>query len=443
MPPVQLDLRAVRMLMADWFARLGREAGLPFSQYGSSGEAFNIGSPTDLNVTANFIQEQPYLRFSCSDPERQDLIDSLVAQAAERVQRDDFGGTVWHSASCAAPDYQIGAPFSMGSFFERLSNQTRIVGWRRVGANILLEFVEELPPDWDGKNTLFAPKAVVHVHVAVPAPCAGNFSSQVAHSAVETVVAICTFALGRAVSLPMSAFPTRPERIPDLDRRHLDQSVLTLARKHVPLDIFSQIASPGGFDNFQRLRAALLTFDAAVHQERDSVACILYVVGAECLTTLDTDWRDVQLTKRFILFFDDLMSAELDQIAAHGNFEAVFGIRRGARTSKALRREMLGKIYEFRSGHLHSGLRPSYRGFASGFGAMDDVRRALFAEFAEGAILRYLASPRSSVIGHPNFYEPGTVKQQTHNPSSSGPPSACGRLRSLMSNLYQQLKAKL
>jgi hypothetical protein len=232
MPPVQLDLRTVRMLMADWFARLAREAGLPLNQYGSSGEAFTIGSPTDLNVRANFIPEHPYLRFSCSDPERQGLIDSLVAQAVERVQRGDYGGTVWHSASCAAPDYQIGAPFSMGSFLERLSNQTRIVGWRRLGADILLEFAEELPPDWDEKNALFAPKAVVHIHIAIPAPCPGHFSSHIAHAAVETAVAICTFALGRAVSLPPSAFPTRPERVPDLDPRHLDQSVLTRAQAH-------------------------------------------------------------------------------------------------------------------------------------------------------------------------------------------------------------------
>jgi hypothetical protein len=177
----------------------------------------------------------------------------------------------------------------------------------------------------------------------------------------------------------------------------------SLARKHIPLDIFSQITWPGGFEHFQRLRAALLTFDAAVHQERNSVACILYVVAAECLTALNTDWRDNKLTKRFIQFFNDLMPTELDQMVAHGNFEAVFGIRRGTRTGRALRREMLEQIYDFRSGHLHSGLRPSYRGFASGFDSSDDVRRALFADFAEGAILRYLSSPRSSLIGHPNF----------------------------------------
>ena len=291
----------------------------------------------------------------------------------------------------------------MGSFIERLSNQTRVVGWRRLGSNILLEFAEELPSGWDEKNALFAPKAVMHIHVAVPAPCPGYFSSHIAHAVVETTAAICSFALGRAVSLPPSTFPTPSERVQELHSRHFDQSVLMLARKHISLDIFSEIACPGGLDHFQRLRAALLTFDAAVHQERDAVACILYVVVAECLTTPNADWRRNKLTKRFIEFFDDLMPTELDQIVAHGNFEAVFGVRRGARTGRALRRELLSQIYDYRSGHLHSGLRPSYRGFACGFDSWESVRRALFAEFAEGAILRYLASPRSSLVGHPGY----------------------------------------
>jgi hypothetical protein len=390
------------MLLADWLSRLGRDAGLPLNQYGSSGEAFTLGSPTDLHITASFIQEAPYLRFVSSDPQQQSLVDSLAAQAVERVKLGDYGGIAWHSTSCAAPDYQLASPFSMGSFIERLSNQTRIVGWRRLGTNVLIEFTEELPANWDPKNALFAPKALLHIHVAVPAPCPGHFSSHIAHAAVETAVAICTFALGRAVSLPTSASPSRPERLSDLGSRQLDQSVLTLARKHVSLDIFSHVAHPGGFDHFQRHRSALLTFDAAVHQERDSVACILYVVSAECLTTLATAWRADKLTKRFVMFFDDLMPTELDQMVAHGNFEAVFGIRRGTRTSRVLRREMLEQIYDFRSGHLHSGLRPTYKGFASGFESGDDVRRALFADFAEGAILRYLSSPRASLIGHPN-----------------------------------------
>jgi hypothetical protein len=401
--PHRVDIQALRMLCADWVSQLGREVGLPFTQHGSSGNSLTIGSPNALHVTAHFTDDEPYLRFVSSDPSTQSQVDSLAREAASRVRQGNFGSTVWYSTTCAAPGFQLVPPFSMGSFMERLGNQTRIVGWRRLGANVLIEFAEDLPKDWDPTKALFAPKALAHIHIAVPAPCAGNFSAHIAHAVVETAAAICSFALGRAVSLPPAVFPTRPEQIPSLTAHQLDQTVLTLARKHVPLDIFSSVGIPGGLHHFQRLRSSLLTFDAAKRQEHDAVACILYVVVAECLTALSTPWRDAKLTKRFIEFFDDLMPEELDQIVAHGNSEAVFAMRRGGRTARALRRETLQVIYAFRSGNLHAGLRPSYRGFASGFETGENVRRALFADFAEGAILRYLTSPRSSLIGHPNW----------------------------------------
>jgi hypothetical protein len=154
---------------------------------------------------------------------------------------------------------------------------------------------------------------------------------------------------------------------------------------------------------FTRARAALLTFDAAVRQERDSVACILYVVAAECLTTPYTEWRHSSLTKRFIGFFDELMPGELDKIVAHGNFEEAFGVSRGTRTSRSLRRALLDRIYDYRSGQLHEGLRPSYTGFGMRLGVGDEIRRGLFADFAEGAILRYLDAPRASLVGHPSL----------------------------------------
>jgi hypothetical protein len=397
------DIRALRMLCADWLLQLGRDAGLPFDQHGSSGDFFTIGASNDFHVIAHFVDVEPYLRFVSSDPLQQSLIDSLATEAASRVKQGNLGSTVWHSATCPAPDYQPPTHFAFGSFMERLGSQTRIVGWRRLGSGVLIEFAEKLPNDWDPKNALFAPQALAHVHIAVTAPCVGNFSAHIAHPVLETAAAICSFALGRAVSLPPTAFRPSSEKALEVQVHQFDRSILTLARKHVPLDIFSFVGVPGGLECFQRLRSAFLTFDAAKHQEHDAVACILYVVVAECLTTPSTSWRDSRLTKRFIEFFDCLMPEELDQMVAHGNFEAVFEMRRGGRTSRALRREMLEQIYEYRSGNLHAGLRPSYRGLSSGFDPGEGARRALFADFAEGAILRYLSSPRSSLIGHPNL----------------------------------------
>jgi hypothetical protein len=238
--------------------------------------------------------------------------------------------------------------------------QQRILGWRRLCRNILLEFTEELPQEWDTKKTLLAPKAIIHVHLAVPAPCEGYFSLHLAQYILEILSAICTFALGRSVTLPSALFTSESEILPQLTARQTDQEVGTLARKGVSLDIFSPLELPGGSELLTRVRAALLAFSAAMQQERDAIACILYVVAAASLATPDAPWRQSKLTKRFIEFFADLMPNELDQIVAHGNFEEAFGIRRGKRSARALHRKLLERIYDYRSAQLHEGLDLDY-----------------------------------------------------------------------------------
>ena len=109
------------------------------------------------------------------------------------------------------------------------------------------------------------------------------------------------------------------------------------------------------------------------------------------------DWRREKLTKRFIRFFDELMPDDLDEIVAHSNFEEAFGIRRGTRKARALRRDMLDRAYEHRSGLVHEGV-------GIGAGAGVDLRsvwrRGLLSDFAEMAILRFLEALRVSLIGH-------------------------------------------
>jgi hypothetical protein len=374
-----------------------------FSQHGTSGQAFTIGAPNDFHVTAQFVETPPFLKFVASDPARQNAIDQLVPMAVAKVEGGDFGSGVWYSTELHEIQFTLASSSWVGSLFQRLGNQTRMVGWRRLGPSILLEFTEVPDQDGEGKQRLLAPPAVVHVHIAAPGPTPGHFSSHVAHGVVETVAAICTFALGRPVSLPPTLFPSKDEALAALTERRADHGILTLARKHVGLDIFGPLALPGGLELFRRARSALITYDAAVQQQRDSVACILYVVAAECLTTPNTEWRHSKLTKRFIEFFDELMPDQLDTIVAHGNFEDAFALRRGTRTPRSLRRALLDRIYDYRSGRLHEGLTPSYQGLAMGSDMRNEVRRGLFADFAEGAILRYLAAPRASLVGHPGF----------------------------------------
>jgi len=394
---IETDLQLKRMLLVDWFAHLGVEAGYPFTQYGTSGRAFTVGGSQAFHVTAHYTEQRPYLRFVASEPTKQTQVDTLAHNAIQRIDRREFGGPVWYSTQLDDPGFRLSASF-MGSFVERLSAQTRVTGWRRLGRDVLLEFTEV---GAEAVDHVMAPQARVKVHIAAPGPRPGHFASHVAHGVLETVASICTFALGRSVALPATIFPTKPAELADLLSRHTNPAVLTLARKHVSLDIFTQLSVPGGLAIFRRERAALTTFAAAMSQDIDLVACMLYVVASECLTMPDTPWRHKQIIRRFLEFFEELIPSALDTIVAHDNFESVFGLRRGSRAAHSLRKRLLDRLYDFRSGLVHGGLPPSYRGLGLAVEDGSTVRRALFADFAEAAILGYLQAPRSTLIGHP------------------------------------------
>jgi hypothetical protein len=141
----------------------------------------------------------------------------------------------------------------------------------------------------------------------------------------------------------------------ELETRRTDMTILTSARHGMPLDMFHLVAL-GDMDSWARLQGALLSYDAAIRQQREQVAVILYVVAAECLTNPFQPWKTERLTTRFIKFFDELMPGELDSMVQHGNFEQAFGIVRGSKSPKTLRRLMLDSLYGFRSEPVHEGL---------------------------------------------------------------------------------------
>lgn len=397
--PIRLDPLIRRMLLVDWFTRLSREAGVNFQQRSGDAQTFRVTDPTGFEVSATSTDTEPQLTFVSSDPARQAETNTIVAEAVRRIDDEGFGGVVWYSEEMSEADLPFFSPFSlMGPFFQRLGGQERILGWRRLGGNVLLEFTEDPGTE---QGSPFAPRAKVRAHIAAPAPCEGFLSSYVANELIETVAAICTFALGRPVNFSHTIFPAKEEHLSDLNARRTDSAIYTLARKGVSLDIFSLLAAPGGFQVSRRARAALLTFDAATRQERDPVAAILYVAAAECLTVPNAEWRREKLTKRFIEFFDELMPGELDRIVSHGNFEEAFRLKLGSRTARALRRSTLDEIYSYRSGQVHEGVTPRSHLFGVQFDSSGFLRRGLLLDFAESAIVQYLRAPRSTLIGHP------------------------------------------
>ncbi|MGO9729921.1 hypothetical protein [Mycobacterium sp.] len=402
---MELRLDQRQSLSASWLLRLVREAGYDVPQTSLSTAPFIIGRPDGFHITVTPQNNSPWITAVSSDQGRQDEIDELVRRGGELTSgalasEADFGGHVWYTCTLGGEQPNLADPMFFSRMQEMLSTQIRIVNeWRRLGTDVLLNFREDVP---DGgvqdENILFPPRPIVDVYVAVAGPIDGPFTRPIAHRAMELVAAICTFALGRPVNLPPTVWPAQDEMLAELETRRADTTILTLARHGMPLDMFHLVAV-GDMDSWARLQGALLSYDAAIRQQREQVAVILYVVAAECLTNPFQPWKTERLTTRFIKFFDELMPGELDSMVQHGNFEQAFGIVRGSKSPKTLRRLMLDSLYGFRSDPVHEGLAMAYEGFA--FSGAAGQRRMFASWFAQWAILRYLESPRTTLIGHP------------------------------------------
>jgi hypothetical protein len=393
-----VDLR--RLLLLSWVHRLGSEAGFALEEHGSSGKIYQLGSQSAFHISAEPAEQPPYLAFKASDPEKQPTVDEITASAAARVDANDFGDPHWHSAHLEVPAYSIRDTINLMSGLLVAFSSPRISGWRRLGGHALLEFVEQPAPDWKA-DSLLPPTTIIHAHLRVPAPRPGYFCQTIASRALETVAAICSFAMMRTVHLPPMIMETESSKTSQLDERAADPNVLTLARQSIGLDVMGLVLRPGGLECFERLRSALLTFDAALGQRHDSVACTLFVIAAEALTVPNQPWRFRRQADRFCHFYRELMPEKLDAMIQHQNLESMFDIKRGRLTPRELHRKFLMAIYGFRSVNVHSGLQPTYEGM-SVVGSVH-VRRAFLAEFAETAILEFILHPLSCLTGHPMY----------------------------------------
>lgn len=399
---VELSVNNYRGFLADWFMRLSKDGENPVHQRSRSSTNITLTCQNGLHVVAHFTDDAPFLRFEAMDAAAQPVIDAIAAKALDQVSRGNLGGTVWYSTTLTEPARNFPSHSTRSYAMALVADRTVINGWRRLNDVALLEFKDEVFQHQDQGALNEGKRTLINVHVAVPGPCAGDFSNTYAVYCFELVEAICTLALGRQMNLPPHCYPTLDEDVPTLNSMRYDESILGLARRSISLDVFVELPLLGGLDCARRVNVALKTFSAAMRQERDPVACMLYVIAAEALTTPFTSWKQDKLTKRFRHFFEDMMPDVLDHVTTHPSFEEAFGIKRGKRQASTIRRNLLEKIYGIRSALVHEGLWSSY-GFITFEDFRGEVTRTVLAYFAEMAILRFMASPRESCVGHPGL----------------------------------------
>jgi hypothetical protein len=367
--PSLVAIEQSQQLATSWLMRFLREAGFEFSgQSLTMTPTFTIGPHTGFHITVTGTEAPPWISATSSDPAHQTLVDELVTQSAARVEVGDFGGHVWYRCTVGsgnALEKTMAAPQFMVRIQEMLNNQGRIIGWIRLGNGVLLNFREELPEGQDLSNMLFAPPAVIDMYVAIPGPADGPFTLPLAHGVYEVACAFCSMMLGRPINTPVMLDVADAALVDELENRHADQSIPYFAVNGEPLN-FDELIARGGQPSLVRVQGALIAYDAALRQEREQVAVILYVVAAECLTNPSQPWKTSRLTSRFIKFFDELMPNELDGIVQHANFEEAFGITRGNSSAPVLRRKLLDRIYELRSDPVHEGLSLAFGVLGSG-----------------------------------------------------------------------------
>jgi hypothetical protein len=131
-----------------------------------------------------------------------------------------------------------------------------------------------------------------------------------------------------------------------------------------------------------------------------NLTCLLI---ARFLCTPNASWKRQKVTDRFVKFYEETIPDHLDAMIEHPDFDKVFDIKRGRRTSRTVRRALLNAMYEYRSVRVLSA---SLRDIVDDTRKREDQQRTFFCVFAEAAILSYLAAPRSSFIGSPDTSRP-------------------------------------
>jgi hypothetical protein len=406
LPATNFPSEVEELLFASWVQYFGRER-LGLEQYGHGGTVgidatYNFGNPTEKSFS---LTRSPSGEWSLNEAKgiAEPDIQEIVSGACTRLAAGDFGGEVAYQTTLRSAGFSI-TQSSMSNFMRMLGDQVFIAGQRRLGRQVLLEFNPE-PPENTSVPQLFTTAVDIKVTLFLPGPIAGDLTQRGASGVIEVVAAICAFALGKPVELPLALFPAKQEEVERAQALQLDPNILNLARNNISLDIFNEFAALGDLDGVTRVKGALLSYHAALQQASPDVAMMLLVSSMEALIVPRPEWRKDKATKRFTEGIDALCPLVVEELVNHPNVERAFSYRkRGG--PRARHRQLLDTIYALRSIPTHSGIGPTGAAMMSMLESPGSLKIALLSDLARGTILSFLQAPWSSLIGHPMFETP-------------------------------------
>ncbi len=394
---------AINLLFMQWIHHLAsRDLGL--GQYGTTGatseqaQVASIFSFTD-NIGKGFrltrTEDDRAWRLDVDDGYNADSVAATVEAASDSASRPEYGDDVCYSSTLTSEEPQIGGGFGL-HFMRSLGTQQAILGHRRLGARVLLEFVMEGP---ENPQPLFVPKTTINVSIFTPGPGPGPLSQEIAEGLLEVIRVVCAFALGRPVDSPGMIFPADDDKASEALARRTDLSILGLARNSQSLDVFDELIAFAGTQAALKVRGSLVAYEAALRQTNADVATILFVSAMEALIAPSTEWRRNRTVARFKRAVSELCTPAIDSLLAHANVEEAFAFKKRGGTNRQ-RKDLLDRIYDMRSRPVHSGLdlMPGFMRSMTGSGSM---RIALLSDLYHAMLLVFLQAPRSFLTGHP------------------------------------------
>jgi hypothetical protein len=367
-------------LFGDWLLRL-LEDNFEVQQQ-------TLGEPREFRLEGGVllrVTNEPDLAVTAEPAGREVDFDELVADARSRTDANDLGAGVWWKATLTG---EFGIDFMDDQMMRVMSEEQLFRGAWRLGRGVALRFD---PGEIEGPAPRGLRRGTLKIETVfwTPGPSHGLIAGRIARQQGALIRTLCVYATAVPLAAPAAVFPAKEDPSSEV------ASAPELAVEGLPLhQAVMQFSKTENKEAVDRLLGALYSYEAAIAQKAGSVALILFVTALEALTVPNAPWKQARITGRFIGFIKELCPSELDTIIAHGNFAEAFG----SYTSK---RRFLSELYDMRSRLAHTGLTPHVFGRLHDLQVEAQVRVALASELVRAAIHQFLASPRSSLIGHP------------------------------------------